>query len=258
MTITMLEQTSLEIPSSIGKKFFTTLIFGLEFSALLLLLGNGGNIPWFPPFLVFSLIGISMAAVLFFPLIWHFLEKKQRINSAKIYGFLYSSIRYCIAFTIAAFGWKKFYGLQFIVPSEIASMPMNQQTGEWLTWFYFGYSHTFGIIIALIQIVGGYLLLFRKTLLIGAIILFSLLFNLTLINIFYQMNAGALLQSVLLSIGVLFLILLDYKKLVVFFLKTKSNLPSLNFRSRILKNILRISAIVLSLLFTIYLKSLVK
>nr|WP_294925226.1 hypothetical protein [uncultured Flavobacterium sp.] len=254
----MLEQTSLEIPSSIGKKFFTTLIFGLEFSALLLLLGNGGNIPWFPPFLVFSLIGISMAAVLFFPLIWHFLEKKQRINSAKIYGFLYSSIRYCIAFTIAAFGWKKFYGLQFIVPSEIASMPMNQQTGEWLTWFYFGYSHTFGIIIALIQIVGGYLLLFRKTLLIGAIILFSLLFNLTLINIFYQMNAGALLQSVLLSIGVLFLILLDYKKLVVFFLKTKSNLPSLNFRSRILKNILRISAIVLSLLFTIYLKSLVK
>lgn len=254
----MLEQTSLEIPSSIGKKFFTTLIFGLDFSALLLLLGNGGNIPWFPPVLVFSLIGISLAAVLFFPVIWHFLEKKQRINSAKIYGFLYSSIRYCIAFTIAAFGWKKFYGLQFIVPSEIASMPMNQQMGEWLTWFYFGYSHAFGIIIALIQIMGGYLLLFRKTLLIGAIILFSLLFNLTLINIFYQMNVGALLQSVLLTIGVLFLILLDFKKLVVFFLKTKSNLPCLNVRSGILKNILRVSAIVLSLLFTIYLKSLVK
>jgi hypothetical protein len=258
MTITMLEQTSLEIPNSIGKKNFTTLILALEFSALLLLLGNGGNIPWFPPVLVFSLIGISLSAVLFFPLIWHFLEKKQKINSAKIYGFLYSSIRYCIAFTIAAFGWKKFYGLQFIVPTEISNMPMNQQTGEWLTWFYFGYSHTFGAIIAVIQIVGGYLLLFRKTLLIGAIILFFLLFNLTLINIFYQMNAGALLQSVLLTIGVLFLILLDYKKLVVFFLNTKSNLPSLNVRGGILKNILRVSAIVLSLLFTIYLKSLVK
>ena len=254
----MLEQTSLEIPNSIGKKIFTTLILALEFSALLLLLGNGGNILWFPPVLVFSLIGISLAAVLFFPLIWYFLEKKQKINSTKIYGFLYSIIRYCIAFNIAAFGWKKFYGLQFIVPTEIANMPMYQQTGEWLTWFYFGYSHTFGIIIAVIQIIGGYLLLFRKTLLIGAIILFSLLFNLTLINIFYQMNAGALLQSVLLTIGVLFLILLDYKKLVVFFLKTKSSLPSLNVRSGILKNILRVSAIVLSLLFTIYLKSLAK
>jgi hypothetical protein len=40
------------------------------------------------------------------------------------------------------------------------------------------------------------------------------------------MDAGALLQSVVLTIGVLFL--LDYKKLIVFFLKTKSNLPSLN------------------------------
>lgn len=254
----MLEQTSLEIPNSIGKKFFTSLILGLEFSALLLLLGNGGNIPWFPPVLVFFLIGISLSGVLFFPLIWYFLERKQKINSTKIYGFLYSSIRYCIAFNIAAFGWKKFYGLQFIVPTEISNMPMNQQTGEWLTWFYFGYSNTFGTIIAVIQIVGGYLLLFRKTLLVGSIILFSLLFNLTLINVFYQMNAGALLQSVLLTIGVLFLILLDYKKLIDFFLKTKSNLPSLNVRSEILKNILRISAIVLSLLFTIYLKLLVK
>jgi hypothetical protein len=254
----MLEQSSLQIQNSIWKKFFTTLILGLEFSALLLLLGNGGNIPWFPPLLVFSLIGICLASVFFFPLLWYFLEKKQKINTTNVYGFLYSSIRYCIAFTIAAFGWKKFYGLQFIVPKEIADMPMNRQTGEWLTWFYFGYSHTFGIIIAIIQIVGGYLLLFRKTLLIGAIILFSLLFNLTLINVFYQMNAGALLQSVLLTIGVLFFILLDYKKLVMFFLKTKSNLPSLNFENGILKNIIRISAIVLSLLFTIYLKALMK
>lgn len=254
----MLEQSSLENQNSIWKKFFTSLILGLESSALFLLLGNGGNIPWFPPVLVFSLIGISLSSVLFFPLIWHFLEKKQKINSTKIYGFLYSSIRYCIAFTIAAFGWKKFYGLQFIVPAEIANMPMNRQTGEWLTWFYFGYSHTFGIIVATIQIVGGYLLLFRKTLLIGAIILFSLLFNLTLINIFYQMNAGALLQSVLLTIGILFLISLDYHRLVMFFLKAKANLPSLNLKSGILKNILRVSAIVLSLLFTIYLKLLAK
>lgn len=208
--------------------------------------------------LVFSLVGISLLTGLLFPFLWHYSERKQKNNSTKIYGFLYGGIRYCIACNIIAFGWKKFYGLQFIVPTEISSMPMNQQTGEWLTWFYFGYSHAFGIIIAVIQIVGGYLLLFRKTLLIGAIILFSLLLNLTLINIFYQMNAGALMQSVLLTIGVLFLILLDYDRLIAFFLKTKSNLPSPNFRSSILKNILRLSAIVLSLLFTIYLKALMK
>ncbi|MEO7975988.1 hypothetical protein [Flavobacterium sp.] len=254
----MSEHSNPETSNSFLKKLVTSLMFGLVFAALLLMLGNGGNIPWLPPGLVFPLVLLILLIVLVFPFIWYYREKKQKMNSRKVYGFLYSGIRYSLAFNIAAFGWKKFYGLQFIVPTEISNMPMNQQSGEWLTWFYFGYSHTFGIIIAVIQIVGGYLLLFRKTLLIGAIILFSLLFNLTLINIFYQMNFGALLQSVLLTIGVLFLILLDYKKLVVFFLKTKSNLPSLNFRSGIVKDILRISAIVLSLLFTIYLKSLVK
>jgi hypothetical protein len=254
----MLEQSTLEFSDSIGKKIGTSLILGLVFSALVLMLGNGGNIPWLPPVVVFPLVGLGLLSALLFPFVWHYLEQKQKINSKKVYGFLYSAIRYCIAFNIASFGWKKFYGLQFIVPTEIANLPMNKQSGEWLTWFYFGHSHAFGIIIAVIQIVGGYLLLFQRTLLLGSMILFALLSNLTLINIFYQMNAGALLQSVVLTIGVLFLILLDYKKLVVFFLKTKSNLPSLNFNSVFVKNCIRLSAIVLSLLFTIYLKSLVK
>jgi hypothetical protein len=254
----MLEQSTSRVSTSIVQKISTTFILGLVLAALLLMLGNGGNISWFPPIVVFSLVGVTLLSAPLFSFIWHYLEQKQKINSVKVYGFLYSAIRYVIAFNIASFGWKKFYGLQFVVPTEIASLPMNQQSGEWLTWFYFGHSQAFGIIIALIQIGGGYLLLFRRTLLIGAIILFALLSNLTLINIFYQMNAGALLQSVVLTIGVLFLILLEYKKLIVFFLKTKSNLPSLSFNNNLVKNIVRLSAIVLSLLFTIYLKSLIK
>jgi len=253
----MLEQ-SLEISNSIFKKISASLILGLEIAALFLLLGNGGNIPWLPPVLVFSGVGISLLTSILFPFIWHYLEQKRKIDSAKVYGIIYSGVRYCIAFNIASFGWKKFYGLQFIVPVEISNMPMNKQTGEWLTWFYFGYSHTFGIIIAIIQIVGGYLLLFRNTVLIGSIILFSLLLNLTLINIFYHMNAGALLQSILLTIGVLYLILLDLKKLIDFFFKSKSNLQSVNVNGFFLKNILRLSAVFLSLLFTIYLRNLMK
>jgi len=253
----MLEQ-SLEISNSIFKKIGASLILGLQISALLLLLGNGGNVPWLPPVLVFSGVGVSLLFSILFPFVWHFLEQRQKINTAKVYAILYSGIRYCIAFNIASFGWKKFYGLQFIVPAEISNMPMNQQSGEWLTWYYFGYSHAFGIIIALIQIIGGYLLLFRRTLLIGSIILFSLLLNLTLINIFYQMNAGALLQSILLTIGVFYLVLLDSKKLMDFFFKTKSNLQSLHVKGVFLKNMLRLSAILLSLFFTIYLKNLMK
>jgi hypothetical protein len=237
------------------KKIATCFIAGLSTIGLLLVLGNSGTLTWFPPVIVFSLVGISFLSSLIFPFIWQSQEKYQKINSEKVYAIVYGIIRYTIAFNLASFGWKKLFGLQFVVPTEISNKPMNHQSGEWLTWYYFGHSFTFGVIIAIIQIGGSYLLLFRRTLLLGATILFAFMLNLTLINIFYQMNAGALLQSVLLTIGITFLILLDYDRLVAFFLKTKSKLPRLTL-SNVAKNILRISVILLSLLFTIYLKSL--
>jgi hypothetical protein len=243
--------------TSLLKKFGTCFIAGLTTIALLLVLGNSGTLTWFPPVIVFSLVGISFFTSLIFPFFWQIQEKKQKANSEKIYSIIYGIIRYTLAFNLAGFGWKKLFGLQFVVPNEISDKPMNQQSGEWLTWFYFGHSFAFGVILSIIQIGGSYLLLFRRTLLLGATILFAFMLNLTLINIFYQMNAGALLQSVLLTIGIAFLILLDYDRLVVFFLKAKSNLPTLTL-SKLTKNILRLSAIILSLSFTIYLKSLMK
>ncbi|MES2516703.1 MAG: hypothetical protein V4585_01270 [Bacteroidota bacterium] len=243
--------------TALSRKIVTCFIAGLTSIALLLMLGNSGTLVWFPPKIVFSLVGLTFLLSLIYPFIWQSQENKNKVDSEKIYGFLYSIIRYTIAFNLASFGWKKIFGLQFVVPSEISSQPMNQQSGEWLTWYYFGYSSVFGILLALIQIIGAYFLLFRKTLLIASIVLFALMLNLTLINIFYQMNAGALMQSVLITIGISFLILLDYDRLVVFFLKKKSNLPSILQRNVLLKQTIRISAIILSLLFTLYLKSLI-
>lgn len=240
------------------KKFISCVVAGLCVSALLLVLGNSGNIPWLPPTIIFSLVGVSLLIGLFFPFIWQFLENKKKADSTKIYGLIYAIIRFTIAFNLMCFGWKKVFGLQFVVPNEIASQPMNQQSGEWLTWYYFGYSHTFGLITAAIQIMGSYFLLFRKTMLLAAIVLFSFMLNLTLINIFYNMNVGALLQSVVITISILFLILIDYQRLVVFFLKTKSNIHSISFSNTLTKNIMRFSLIILSLLFTLYLKSLIK
>ncbi len=79
-----------------------------------------------------------------------------------------------------------------------------------------------------------------------------------LVNVFYNMNTGALLQSVVLTLGLLFLILLDYNRLIQFFIKTKSNLPSLTFSKPLSKNVIRLSAIILSLLFTVYIRMLLK
>lgn len=241
----------------LAKKFTSCFVAGIVTAALLLVIGNSGNLPFLPPVLIFSLVGISVISSIVFPFIWQSLESKQRINSDKIESFLYALIRYAIAFNLISFGWKKILGLQFVVPTEIANKPMNQQSGEWLTWYYFGFSTAFGSILAFIQIAGSVLLLFRKTVLIGAIILFTLMLNLVLVNFFYQMNAGALTQSILITIGLIYLILLDYKRLLAFFIMNKESMYqrfeiSINF-----KNIMRALVLIISLLYTFYLKSLV-
>jgi hypothetical protein len=240
------------------QKFVTCLVAGLTLSALWLSIGNSGTISWLPPVLIFSFVGISMIFSLIYPFMWQQKERKSTINSIKILGIIYSIIRYSIAFNLCRFGWIKLFGLQFNVPEFIATQSMNQVSGEWLTWFYFGHSHIFSGIVAFIQIGGAYLLLFRRTLLLGSIMLFAFMLNLTLINIFYEMNLGALLQSIILTIGILFLILLDYKRLLDFFLKTTSNLPTIHWSSNLTKNLVRLTVVVLPLLYTIYLKSFMK
>jgi hypothetical protein len=240
------------------KKFITCFVAGLTLSALWLSIGNSGTIAWLPPVFIFSLVGISFISSLIYPFIWQFRERKKHLNSTQILGFIYAIIRYSVAFNLCRFGWIKLFGLQFNVPEAIATQPMNQVSGEWLTWFYFGHSFTFSVIVAFIQIGGAFLLMFRKTLLLGSIMLFSFMLNLMLINIFYQMNLGALLQSIILTIGVLFLLLLDFNRLVDFFLKAKSTLPTINWSSNVLKNIARLSVVILPLLYTIYLKYLMK
>ncbi len=238
-------------------KLITCLAAGLTTIGVLLLIGNGGSLAWLPPVLVFSMVGTVFFASVVFPFVWQYKERTGKMKSEKIHGFLHTTIRYNLAFDLASFGWKKVFGLQFIVPHEISDQPMNQQTGEWLTWYYFGFSPTFGFILASIQIAGAFLLLFRKTSLAAAFVLLAFMLNLTLINLCYKMNAGASVQSIITTIGLVFLVSLEYDRLMAMFFKEEENIRGLGIANLALKNIFRVSAILFSLVFTLYLKYMV-
>lgn len=238
-------------PVSFSRVLLACLVAGLTGVATLLLLGNGGWVPWFPATVVFPLAGLLLMATVLFPLGWR-LRKPEAPANQRLYGGLLVGIRYLAAFNIACFGWKKLFGLQFIVPPAIASQPINQLSGEWLTWFYFGHSQAFGLIIAGLQIGGACLLLFDRTVLLGATVLCAVLLNLSLINIFYQLNVGALLQSLVATLDVVFLLGLHYQQLVAFFLPAPDRLTA----GSPARTLPRLSAILLALLFTAYLSAL--
>lgn len=231
------------------RKWISCTVAGLGLVALWLELGDSGLIPWFPPPVVFSLAGLSLLSGFIYPFIWHWREKQHPSGLAA--DRVNNIIRVSTALCLMIFGWKKILHLQFNVPGEILSRPMKEVNGEWLTWYYFGYSRTFVLILAAIQLAGGWFLLFRRTMLLSAVCLFAFMFNLLLVNIFYHMNLGALLQSVLITITIAYLILLHYRRLYAFFLGSGQRSSSRQ-QKPLMKYAWRMGLLAFAFLFVLY------
>lgn len=108
----------------------------------------------------------------------------------------YGICRYFVAYMMVFYGFAKVFHLQFVsFPSDLDT-PLGELAGQALVWGFFGRSDEYRLFIAAAEIAGGALLLFRRTTPLGALLLFAMLGNIVLINIFYEI--GALLTALVL------------------------------------------------------------
>ena len=153
-------------------------------------------------------------------------------------------MRWTIAFVILAYGFAKLTGAQFTILDSELDKPMGHVSGFWLTWYFFGYSKIYEAFIALAQICGAILLTFRKTTLVGACILFPVVFNIVLVDIFYRIEPGALFTAIFVLFGVSILLIMHGQELVEFFWRRQNRLfPSPGRRFATTKWIVRITLI---------------
>lgn len=104
------------------------------------------------------------------------------------------------------YGFAKVTGSQFTVLDSRLATPLGDVSGFWLTWYFFGYSGLYKGFIALVEIVGGGLLVFRRTALAGALVLLPETVNIVLINIAFGVDLGATVVAIILAFGLLYLI----------------------------------------------------
>jgi hypothetical protein len=124
---------------------------------------------------------------------------------------------FMIALDLSMFGWQKLFHQQGFMPLARLDEPFSNFSGEDLTWAFFGHSFGFYCVIAIFQIGGALMLLFRRTRLFGAIFSLPIVLNIVLLNIFYGFEAGDLAHALILLIGLSALILQDYRRLAAFF-----------------------------------------
>ncbi len=134
--------------------------------------------------------------------------------------------RYFCAFMLYTYGISKLLHLQFDMQSQLARQPVGALTGYQLTWFYFGYSRTYAVLLGLTQVFGGTLLLFRKTARVGAVAMLPVMANILLINMFILVNDyGPFLISGLICAFLLMILWHQRSALTILFWTTQPNEP---------------------------------
>ncbi|SHM97779.1 hypothetical protein SAMN04488057_10522 [Cyclobacterium lianum] len=145
-----------------------------------------------------TLLSLLLAVVLF-----AFRKKAGWIQKAYPAMIVYA--RYFVGITLIEYGVAKFLIGQFPGPSLIS---MEQSFGDFspmgLAWRFFGYSDLYKAFMGITEIMAGGLLLFRRTVVVGALLSMAVVTNIVLVNFSFDVPVK-ILSSHLLLFSVLIL-----------------------------------------------------
>jgi hypothetical protein len=195
-------------------------------------------------------LAIALLFSIGFSIYWHYKEKKGIINSSNYISWLVTLLRYWIAFLLFDFGFQKIFEVNFNYSYHINDSLTSALNGQELTWKYYGFSYSLSIILALFQIIGSFLLLFRRTTLLGVAILLPVMFNIVLINLFYGIGPITLFTSVVITLGLVYLLIQQKVNIISFFNQCKNTLPSIG--NTFSRSIARVLCILIPCLFVLY------
>ncbi|MEP4948543.1 MAG: hypothetical protein ABJU26_13470 [Flavobacteriaceae bacterium] len=134
-------------------------------------------------------------------------------------------LRYYLAFIMFSYGFSKVFYLQF---PELNLMNLTRTFGDsspmGLLWKFMGYSEAYSIFSGLMEVIGGIFLLFRKTKILGALVIFGVMFNVFMLNMTFDVPVK--LFSFHLCVVSLIILIPDYKNLFRFLFLNRPTQPN--------------------------------
>ncbi|HWB24149.1 MAG TPA: DoxX family protein [Chitinophagaceae bacterium] len=156
-------------------------------------------------------------------IIWTLIDKK-RASYNTLYYWLTTLVRYFLAFSMFNYGIVKIIKLQFPFPGLNTLMePYGQSSPMGLAWNFIGFSKGYNYFTGIGEVTAGFLLLFRRTTRLGAILSLVIAGNIVAINFCFDVPVK--LMSSALVVMSLFLLLQERRRLVNFFFRNKTAQP---------------------------------
>jgi hypothetical protein len=169
---------------------------------------------------VLCLVVLALVAAVAFSLV----ERRGRWDSA-LFAALRVWIRYVLGYTMLTYGAFKVWKTQFPFPSpETLVLPFGEASPMRLLWTFMGYSAAYTMFAGASEMLGGLLLLFRRTTLLGALVSAGVLANVVMLNFSYDVPVK--LYSFHLLLLAVFLVAPDVTRLVRFFLRNQPVPPA--------------------------------
>ena len=121
------------------------------------------------------------------------------------------AISWVVVFGMFIYGGGKI--LQFDGASQIAkSVP--ELTGMELMWAFYGYSKAYALTLGFFEILGGLLILIKRTRVIGCFLISAILVNVILQDIYFGVHVGALRAAILYQALILIILWFNKEKLI--------------------------------------------
>lgn len=147
--------------------------------------------------------------------LWTLLDRK-RTNDRALWLGLVVFIRYYLGAIMLVYGFAKIFKTQFPFPSiDQLLKPYGEASPMNLLWTFMGYSTTYNYFTGFCEVAGGMLLFFRRTTLLDALIIASVMLNVVVLNFSYDVPVK--LYSTHLFLMAIFLMTPDMKRLWNFF-----------------------------------------
>ena len=163
-------------------------------------------------------LAISLLATM----VWSVVDSK-RVEYNQLYRILHVGLRYYLAYVMFGYGIQKLFVLQMPYPSLAHFYtPLGEFTPMRFTWMYLGYSPPYQFFGGFLETLGGLLIVFRKSLLPGLLVLLGVMGNVFLLNLFYGVPVK--LFSFFLVMIILYL-LLEYRHQLVNLLLNRPTQP---------------------------------
>jgi hypothetical protein len=122
-----------------------------------------------------------------------------------------NAISWIIVLAMFIYGGAKI--IQFDGAAEI-DKTVSELTGMELMWAFYGYSKSFAITLGIFEIIGGILILIKRTRIIGCLFTSTILVNVIFQDIYFGVHLGALKAAILYQLLILIILWLNREKLI--------------------------------------------